>query len=65
MTDDISDRARPRPIGFMPVEGLGLHRIWWVGGRYAYASAILDGYTDHIFIVIDMQDPVRPREVGR
>ena len=62
---DISDRARPRAIGFMPVEGLGLHRIWWVGGRYAYASAMLDGYTDHIFIVIDMQDPVRPREVGR
>lgn len=62
---DISDPANPRPIGFMEVEGLGLHRIWWVGGRYAYASAVLDGYTDHILIIIDMQDPVRPREVGR
>ena len=62
---DISDPARPRPIGFMEVEGLGLHRIWWVGERYAYASALLDGYSDHIFIVIDMQDPTKPREVGR
>ncbi|WP_322013898.1 hypothetical protein [Paraburkholderia sp. J12] len=62
---DISQPSEPRPIGFMPVEGLGLHRIWWVGDRYAYASAILDGFTDHIFIVIDMQDPTRPREVGR
>ncbi len=62
---DISDPTRPRAIGFMEVEGLGLHRIWWVGDRYAYASALLDGYTDHVFIVIDMQDPTHPREVGR
>jgi hypothetical protein len=62
---DISDPAHPRAIGFMEVEGLGLHRIWWIGGRYAYASALLDGYTDHIFIVIDMENPAAPHEVGR
>jgi hypothetical protein len=62
---DIADPANPRPIGFMPVEGLGLHRIWWTGGRYAYASALLDGFTDHILIVIDLADPTRPREIGR
>jgi len=62
---DISDPANPRSIAFMEVQGLGLHRIWWTGGRYAYASALLDGYTDHILIVIDMNDPARPREVGR
>jgi hypothetical protein len=62
---DISDPANPRSIGFMEVEGLGLHRIWWTGGRYAYASALLDGFLDHIFICIDMADPTRPREVGR
>lgn len=62
---DIKDPANPRAIGFLEVEGLGLHRIWWVGGRYAYASALLDGFTDHILIIIDMQDPTRPGEVGR
>jgi hypothetical protein len=62
---DISDPANPRAIGFMEVEGLGLHRIWWTGGRYAYASALLDGFTDHILILIDMADPTRPRETGR
>jgi len=62
---DLEDPAKPRLIGFMPVEGLGLHRIWWTGGRYAYAAALLDGFTDHIFIVIDLQDPTSPREVGR
>jgi hypothetical protein len=62
---DIADPANPRSIGFMEVPGLGLHRIWWTGGRYAYASALLDGYTDHILIIIDMSEPTRPREVGR
>ncbi len=62
---DTSDPANPRPIGFMEVQGLGLHRIWWTGGRYAYASALLDGFIDHIFIVIDMIDPTRPVECGR
>jgi hypothetical protein len=62
---DISDPAQPRAIAFMPVPGLGLHRIWWVGGRHAYASALLDGFTDHIFIVIDLHELTAPREVGR
>ena len=62
---DITDPANPRSIGFMEVQGLGLHRIWWSGGRYAYASALLDGYTDHVLIVIDMSSPAHPREVGR
>lgn len=62
---DIADPAHPRAIGFMPVAGLGLHRVWWVGEWYAYASAFLDGYTDHVLIVIDLADPTRPVEVGR
>ena len=62
---DIKDPANPRTIGFLEVEGLGTHRIWYAGGRYAYASALLDGFIDHILIVIDLADPTRPREVGR
>ncbi len=44
----------------MPVEGAGLHRIWYVGGRWAYASALLDGFTDYMLITIDMQNPESP-----
>ncbi len=62
---DIKDPANPRHIGSMEVPGLGLHRIWYTGGRYAYASALLDGYTDHILMIIDMADPTKPQEVGR
>jgi hypothetical protein len=62
---DLADPVKPRAIGFMPVEGLGLHRVWWTGGRYAFASALLDGFTDHILVSIDLIDPTRPREIGR
>src|SRR5260370_32056054 len=62
---DISKGDSPREIGFMPVEGGGIHRIWYTGGRWAYASALLDGFTDYIFITIDMSDPTSPREAGR
>jgi len=62
---DLAKPAAPREIGFMPIEGIGLHRIWWVGGRYAYASAHFDGYIDHILAVIDMQNPTKPELAGR
>jgi hypothetical protein len=62
---DISRGDAPREIGFMPVEGGGIHRVWYVGGRWAYASALIDGFTDYIFIVIDLADPTQPREIGR
>ena len=62
---DISKPAEPRRIGFMPVQGGGIHRVWYTGGRWAYASALIDGFTDYIFITIDMSDPAAPREAGR
>jgi hypothetical protein len=62
---DISNPSAPRQIGFMPVEGGGVHRIWYTGGRWAYVSALLDGFTDYIFLTVDMADPTHPREAGR
>lgn len=62
---DISRPEAPRRIGFMPVAGVGVHRIWYTGGRWAYVSALLDGFSDYILLTIDMSDPTRPREAGR
>ena len=62
---DISNPTEPRQIGFLPVAGRGLHRIWYVGGRWAYASALFDGFTDYILIIIDMADPAHPVVAGR
>ena len=62
---DIADRANPREIGFMPLEGLGVHRIWYTGGRWAYISALPPGFSDDIFIIVDMSDPAKPVPVSR
>src|SRR6185437_5529017 len=62
---DISAPEKPRRIGFMPVVGGGLHRLWYTGGRWAYASALLDGFSDYILITIDMADPTKPVLAGR
>jgi len=46
----VYDIANPNAsqIGFMPVEGGGLHRLWLCRRTLAYASALLDGFTDYI-----------------
>lgn len=62
---DISDGANPREIAFMPLDGLGVHRIWYAGGRWAYISALPPGFTDDIFIIVDMADPAKPVPVSR
>ena len=58
---DLADPAAPREIGFLPVDGFGLHRIWYVGGRWAYASALLRGFSDYMLVTIDLADPAAPR----
>lgn len=61
---DVSTPGQPKRVGFMPVSG-GIHRIWWTGGRWAYVSALLDGFSDFIFMTVDMSNPAHPREAGR
>jgi hypothetical protein len=62
---DIATPGAPRRIGFMPVAGGGIHRVWYTGGRWAYVSALLDGFTDYILMTVDMADPEHPRAAGR
>ena len=56
---DIKNPAEPRRIGFMPVNGGGIHRIWYTGGRWAYVSAMIDGFTDYIFLTVDTEQSVK------
>jgi hypothetical protein len=62
---DVSKPATPREIGFLNTAGLGAHRLWWIGGRYAYASVHLEGFIDHVLAVIDVANPTRPALAGR
>jgi hypothetical protein len=62
---DLSDPRQPRPVGFWPSGGRGVHRIVWTGGRYAHMSATPDGFRDRIWVVVDLADPARPAEAAR
>ena len=62
---DISQPATPREIAFMPVDGIGPHRIWYVGGRYAYVSIHFSDFTDQVLAVVDMAEPTRPVIAGK
>ncbi|MFP1789002.1 LVIVD repeat-containing protein [Lonsdalea quercina] len=62
---DISCPDKPQEIGFLPLNGIGIHRIWYVGGRWAYVSALLEGYSDYIFLTIDLANPRKPEVAGR
>ncbi len=62
---DISKPAELREIAFLEMPGLGINRLWWVGGRYAYVSAHFDGFTDHILCIVDLNDITKPAIVSK
>src|SRR5947207_3454999 len=62
---DLSRPEAPREIGFMPTDGMGPHRIWYVGGRYAYLSIHFAEFSDHVLAIVDMADPTRLHVVGK
>jgi hypothetical protein len=62
---DISDRANPREISFLEIPGLGVHRVYWDGGDWAYVSALPPGFTDDIFMIVDISDLTKPEVVSQ
>jgi hypothetical protein len=57
--------AEPREIAFLEMPGIGINRLWWAGGRYAYVSAHFDGFTDHILCIVDLQNITKPEIVSK
>jgi hypothetical protein len=62
---DISRPSAMKEIAFLEMPGLGINRLWWPGGRYAYVSAHFDGFTDHILCIVDLREITKPEIVGR
>ncbi|MGH7088773.1 MAG: LVIVD repeat-containing protein [Stellaceae bacterium] len=62
---DVARPTAPREVGALAIDGLGVHRMWYVGGRHLYCSAHFAGFSDHILAIVDVADPARPEVVGR
>jgi hypothetical protein len=62
---DISKPSAMREIAFLEMPGLGVNRLWWPGGRYAYVSAHFDGFTDHVLCIVDLKEITKPQIVSR
>ena len=62
---DISRPGEMREIAFLEMPGLGVNRLWWTGGRYAYVAAHFDGFTDHILCIVDLREITKPEIVSR
>lgn len=55
----------PTLLGSFSTGGRGTHRNFYAGGRYAYLTASPDGFVDNMLLIVDLDDPTRPEEVGR
>jgi hypothetical protein len=62
---DISRPGEMKEIAFLEIPGLGINRLWWTGGRYAYLAVHFDGFTDHILCIVDLKNITKPEIVSR
>jgi hypothetical protein len=56
----LDDPFEPNRIGFWESGGKGVHRIVWEGGRYAHMSGAPAGFTDRIWMTLDLAEPEKP-----
>ena len=61
---DVSTPSEPRQIFKWRTGGRGVHRYDF-DGRYAYISPTAHGYIGNFVMILDLNDPAKPEEVGR
>jgi hypothetical protein len=62
---ELTDPTHPRLVGQYRSGGVGLHRNFYDGGRYLYATIRNKDLRDGQFAIVDLEDPSQPREVAR
>jgi len=61
---DVSNPAGPHELARWETVGTGAHRFDF-DGRFAYLSATLEGFIGNIVLILDLEEPAHPAEVGR
>ena len=73
---DVSDPRQPEELAFFDTSGgpsRGAHYVWFSDGEYAYLStgapdfvpAVPPRGDDQFLMIVDVRDPLNPREAGR
>src|SRR5258708_21408939 len=62
---DVSKPDEMREIAFLEMPGLGINRLSWMGGRYAYVSAHFSGFTDYCLSIVDLQALTTPATASK
>jgi hypothetical protein len=62
---DISNPVDPQKLAHWKTGASGTHRNSYPGGRYAYLSAAMPGFSSQILVILDVSDPRQPKEAGR
>ncbi len=63
--DIATDPLNPKFLGqFECPDGPGVHRSFYNGGNYVYATGCKPGYAAFILRIVDISDPAHPVEVG-
>jgi len=71
---DVSNPEQPKRIGFFDTSGphsRGAHCLWFVDGRFVHLSTGAADFipnepsSDQFYMIINLDDPTKPTEVGR
>lgn len=71
---DVADPAHPKKLSHFDTSGphsRGVHYLWFADGKYAYLSTGARDFIprnpkdDQFLMIVSMQDPRHPKEVGR
>ncbi|MGQ4599804.1 LVIVD repeat-containing protein [Nocardia sp. R6R-6] len=63
----LENPEQPREIGFHHMPGHGVHRLKYFEAPYAYMSGSDNGFHEdrQFFMIFDLSDPTKPKEVSR
>lgn len=61
---NLDDPTDPRKVGFYPVSGRGVHRMWYSEAPYAHVAAWLPNVRTRAYHIVDLTEPKEPRMAG-
>lgn len=62
---DVSEPTKPKQLGQYKTNSTGTHRNFYDGGHLVHAAGGAPGLEKKIYQIVDISDPVRPREISR